>query len=363
MREAVVDLGAIEANVRSIAALVDPARVLVVVKADGYGHGAVPVARTAVEAGAAWLGVVDLAEARVLRDAGITGPILAWIHPRDVDFAWGIEAGIELGIGSLEALETAGAADGRAIVHLKVDTGLGRGGAIGDDWSALVRRAAELERGGRIRVRGVFSHLANAGSSADDDQLARFESALAVALEAGLDPEVEHLAASEAILTRRDMHRSLVRVGLATYGLSPIEGRSAADLGLRPAMEFATEVVSTKRVPAGHGVSYGYTYRTERETTLALLPVGYADGVPRHASGVGPVAIAGHRFRVAGRIAMDQIVVDVGDAAVEVGDRAVLFGDPSTGVPSASDWALAADSITYEIVTRIGPRVTRRYRS
>ena len=348
MREAVIDLGAIDANIRTVAAIVNPARMLVVVKADAYGHGAVAVAHTAVEAGADGLGVGDLAEARVLRDAEVPGPILAWIHPMDADFAWGIDAGIELGIGAIDTLEAAGRADRRAVVHLKVDTGLGRGGAFGDDWVQLVTRAAQLQR--------------DAGSSADDDQLARFDDALAAVAAAGLEPEVEHLAASEAALTRPDLRRSLVRVGLAAYGLSPVEGRSAADLGLRPAMEFATEVVATKRVPAGHGVSYGHTYRTQRETTLALLPVGYADGVPRHASGLGPVAIAGHRFSVAGRIAMDQIVIDVGDAPVVVGDRAVLFGDPSTGVPSAEDWALAADSINYEIVTRIGPRVQRRYR-
>jgi alanine racemase len=362
MREAIIDLAAIDANIRTIAALVDPARVLMVVKADAYGHGAVPVARAAVDAGAAWLGVVDLAEARVLRDAGVPGPILAWIHPSDTDFAWGVEAGIELGIGSNEVLEAAGAATGRAVVHLKVDTGLGRGGAIGDDWLALVARAAQLQSAGRIEVRGVFSHLANAGWSADDDQLARFDDAIDAARDAGLDPEVEHIAASEAIVTRRDSHRSLVRVGLAAYGLSPVEGRSAADLGLRPAMELATEVVAVKRVPAGHGVSYGHTYRTSRETTLVLLPLGYGDGVPRHASGLGPVSLGGRRFEVAGRIAMDQMVVDVGDVPVAVGDRAVLFGDPATGVPSADDWALAADTISYEIVTRVGPRVPRRYR-
>ena len=362
MREAVIDLAAIDANIRTVAAIVNPARMLVVVKADAYGHGAVAVAHTAVEAGADWLGVVDLAEARVLRDAEVPGPILAWIHPMDADFAWGIDAGIELGIGAIDTLEAAGRADRRAVVHLKVDTGLGRGGAFGDDWVQLVTRAAQLQRDGRIHVRGIFSHLANAGSSADDDQLARFDDALAAVAAAGLEPEVEHLAASEAALTRPDLRRSLVRVGLAAYGLSPVEGRSAADLGLRPAMEFATEVVATKRVPAGHGVSYGHTYRTQRETTLALLPVGYADGVPRHASGLGPVAIAGHRFSVAGRIAMDQIVIDVGDAPLAVGDRAVLFGDTGTGVPSAEDRAPAADLINYEIVTRIGPRVQRRYR-
>jgi len=362
MREAVIDLDAIAANIRTIAQLVAPARLLVVVKADAYGHGAVPVARAAVAAGADQLGVVDLAEARVLREGGVTAPILAWIHPGDEDFAWGLEAGIELGIGSVAALEAAAAGAGTAVVHLKVDTGLGRGGAFGDEWRALVSRAAELERAGGIRVRGVWSHLANAGSGADDDQLAAFDRAVAEARDAGLDPEVEHIAASEAALIRPDARRSMVRVGVAAYGLSPVEGRTSADLHLRPAMELATQVVGVKRVPAGHGVSYGHTYRTATETTLVLLPVGYADGVPRSASGAGPVLINGRRFQVAGRVAMDQIVVDVGDTEVRVGDRAVLFGDPATGAPSATDWALAADTINYEIVTRIGPRVIRRYR-
>lgn len=361
MREAVIDLGAIADNVRSIAATVAPAEVLLVVKADAYGHGAVPVARAAVDVGVTRLGVVDLDEARALRDAGIAAPILAWIHPIGADFGWAAESGVELGVGSADLLEAVAAAPGRPAVHLKADTGLGRGGALGAAWLRLVERAAELERAGRIRVVGVWSHLANAGAEVDDAQLAAFDDATASARAAGLDPAVEHIAASEAALAGGGARRGLVRIGLAAYGLSPIEGRTGAELGLRPAMTLAAEVVGVKRVPAGHGVSYGSTYRTERETTLALIPLGYGDGVPRHASGRGPVVIGGRRFTVAGRIAMDQFVVDVGDAPVAVGDRAVLFGDAADGVPSADEWAVAADTISYEIVTRIGPRVPRRY--
>lgn len=361
MREALVDLGAIEANVATIRGLVAPARVLVVVKADAYGHGAVPVAMAAVAAGADQLGVVDIAEARVLRDAGIAAPILTWIHGSDADFAWAIGAGVELGVGAVATLESVASAGGRAVVHLKADTGLGRGGALGDEWRQLVRRAAQLERDGRVVVRGLWTHLGNSGADADAAQFAAFDDAAAIARDAGLRPEVEHVAATEAILGRPAAHRDLVRVGLATYGLSPFEGRTAAELGLRPAMTLSAEVVSVKRVPADLGVSYGATYRTPRETTLALVPLGYGDGIPRHASGRGPVRIGDRTYTVAGRIAMDQFVLDVGDDPVAVGDRAVLFGDPLDGVPSASDWAAAADTIPYEIVTRIGPRVPRRY--
>jgi len=361
MREALVDLDAIQHNVRTITELIAPAKLMVVVKADAYGHGAIPVALAAEEAGAAAFAVVDLEEARLLRDGGVTTPILTWLYPSRTDFTWAIGAGIELGIGSLEQLEGAASA-GRAVVHLKVDTGLGRGGVVGEDWRRLVERAAELEREGRLAIRGVWSHLARAGEEADEAQIDEFDRALAIAREAGLAPEWEHLAASASVFDRPRALRSLVRVGLSAYGLSPFPDRTPASLGLRPAMELAGEVIQVKRVPADWPVSYGHLYRTERETTLAIVPLGYADGLPRNASGSAPVAIRGKRYTVAGRIAMDQVVVDVGDDEVAVGDRAVFFGDGERGLPTAQEWADAASTIPYEIVSRIGPRVTRRYR-
>ena len=361
LREARIDLGAIGRNVETIRRGMGGTDVMVVVKADGYGHGAVESARAAVEGGAVALGVVEIDEALALRAAGIAVPVLAWLHGSGADFAAATAAGVEIGVNHVEQLERVAASAGTAVVHLKVDSGLGRNGASEAECAAFFAAAARHESAGRIRVRGFFSHLANAGERADDAQVDRFTAMLAQAVAAGLDPDVVHLAASAGALRLPGARFGLVRVGVAAYGLSPFDDASSADLGLVPAMELSAEIVSVKRVAAGSGVSYGHDYVTARETTLALVPVGYADGIPRHASGAGPVSIGGETFRVSGRIAMDQFVVDVGDHPVAVGDRAVLFGDPATGVPSATDWADAASTINYEIVTRIGARVARRY--
>jgi len=361
MRDALVDLSAVRHNLAVIRERVDGAHVMAVVKANGYGHGAVPVAFAALLAGADWLGVADVDEALELRRAGIQLPILCWLHGADADFAAAADAQIDLGISSLNQLERAASVPGLARVHLKVDTGLGRNGFDAQSCSEAFARAAELELADAISVVGVFSHLANAGHEEDSSQLARFTETIAHAERLGLRPTVRHLASSAAALRMPGTRFDLVRIGIAMYGLTPYDDESAESLGLRPAMRLSGEVVSTKRVPAGSGVSYGLTYRTDTDTTLALIPLGYADGVPRQASNVGPVTIGGTRYRVAGRVAMDQIVVDVGDDVVTAGDRAVLFGDPAAGHPSADEWADAASTINYEIVTRIGARVPRRY--
>jgi alanine racemase len=361
LREARIDLAALESNIRWIRELVAPAHTMVVVKADAYGHGAVVTAQTAVAAGAEWLGVVDIREALALRDAGVSAPILTWLHGEDADFEDAVRQRIDLGISSQKQLERAASTSGLAHVQIKVDTGLSRNGVEERLAADLFRRAADYERAGQIRVRGIWSHLANAGADEDREQLRRFHAALALADEAGLRPELRHLAATAGALTLPEARLDLVRIGIGAYGLSPLSGKSSAQLGLRPVMELSAEIVSVKRVPSGSGVSYGFTYRTDAETTLALVPLGYADGIPRAASSAGPVSINGTAYRVSGRVAMDQFVVDVGDAEVHRGDRAVLFGDPSTGVPSADDWALAAGTINYEIVTRIGSRVTRTF--
>jgi alanine racemase len=359
LREARIDLGAIEQNIATIRGVIAPAQTMVVVKAGAYGHGALETALASVDAGTEWLGVVDIPEALALRAAGMTTPVLAWLHGQDAGFQAAVDDDIDLGISTPSALERAADTTGRANVQLKVDTGLSRNGIEVRLSSALFRRAAELERAGRVRVRGIWSHLANAGEAEDREQLRRFESALAVAEEEGLRPDLRHLAATAGALTLPESRFDLVRLGIGAYGLSPLEGRTSADLGLRPAMELSAEIVSVKRVPVGSGVSYGYTYRTTGETTLALVPLGYADGIPRSASSAAPVSINGTTYRISGRVAMDQFVVDVGDDPVALGDRAVLFGDPANGVPSADDWAEASATINYEIVTRIGPRVTR----
>ncbi|MBW9111689.1 alanine racemase [Microbacterium trichothecenolyticum] len=362
LREALVDVGAIEDNVRHLRRLTG-SEIIAVVKADGYGHGAVRSALAALAGGASRLGVSDITEALALRRAGIDAPIVAWLHAPGADFAEAAALGIELGISSLEQLQKAAAAasaDRPVGVHLKLETGLSRNGIAPADYRVVFAEAARLERIGRVRVIALFSHLSNASTQDDRAALRAFEDAVAVAASLGLAPPLRHIAATHAAIDLPEARLGCVRIGIGIYGLSPFDDRTSADLGLRPAMTLRGSVAAVRRVPAGTGVSYGYDYRAERDTTLALVPLGYADGVPRQASGAGPVVIGGRRFAVAGRIAMDQFVVDVGDAPVAVGDAAVLFGDPTLGVPSAADWADAAGTINYEIVTRIGPRVPRR---
>ncbi len=362
-REAVIDLDAVSANIRHLRGLVGTPHVIAVVKADGYGHGAVPVARAALAGGADWLGTADIAEALALRSAGIDAPLLCWLHQTGADFPAAVRSGIDLGVSSRAQLSdiAAAAGDARAHIHLKLDTGLSRNGVAEAEWAATFSHARELEAEGRITVRGLFSHLSNASATDDREALEVFLRGLALAEEAGLRPELVHLAATAAAIDLPESRFNTVRIGIGMYGLSPFDDRSSADLGLTPAMTLRSQVAAVRRVPAGQGVSYSYTYRTADESTLALVPLGYADGIPRQASGIGSVSIAGRRFRVAGRIAMDQFVVDVGDAEIAVGDEVVVFGDPALGLPGAVDWATAAGTINYEIVTRIGARVTREY--
>jgi alanine racemase len=362
MREARIDVEAIADNVRHLRRLTE-SEIIAVVKADGYGHGAVRAARAALEGGATRIGVADVAEALALRRAGIFAPILAWLHAPGASFAEAVAAEIELGVSGIDQLLQAGAAasgDRPVAVHLKIDTGLSRNGVAPADYRVVFAEAARLERIGKVRVVGIFSHLSNTSDADDRAALAAFQEGVLAAAAAGLHPPLRHLAATHAAIALPEARMGCVRIGIGIYGLSPFPDRSSAELGLRPAMTLRAAVAAVRRVPAGTGVSYGYTHRTEAETTLALVPLGYADGVPRQASGAGPVWIGGRRFTVAGRIAMDQFVVDVGDHPVAVGEEVVLFGDPTLGLPAASEWGDAAGTIDYDIVTRIGPRVPRR---
>lgn len=366
-RAAVVDLEAIRHNVRVLRTVADPARVMAVVKADAYGHGAIPVARAALEAGASWLGVAHIGEALALRAAGIDAPTLAWLHTAESNFSAAVGAGVDLGCSGWELGQIVQAAreqERPARVHLKIDTGLGRNGVTPDRWEAVLDEATDYQDQGLLRVVGVFSHLAVADEPdrpETDVQLDVFRDAVALAEDAGCDLEVRHIANSPAIFSRPDTHFDLVRAGISIYGLSPFAEQSARDLGLRPAMTVRTVVSQCKRVPAGQGVSYGLAYRTPGESTLGLIPLGYADGVPRTSDG-GPVQIGGRTYRVVGRVAMDQMVVDLGpeaDLDAIAGSEAVLFGSGEDGGPTADDWARAAGTINYEIVTRISPRVPR----
>ncbi|MFC7247472.1 alanine racemase [Catellatospora aurea] len=366
--QVVVDLDAIRANVRTLRSSTS-AQVMAVVKGDGYGHGMIPAARAALSGGATWLGVCTLDEAFGLRDAGLSAPVLAWLWLPGQPVARAIAGDVDLSVASLSQLTavTAGAREaGRAArVHLKIDTGLSRGGAAAPEWPQLAEAAGKAQADGYAEVVGVWSHFACAdapGHETVDRQLAAFTDALGTAQRLGIEPQVRHLANSAATLTRPDTHFDLVRPGIAIYGLSPLDD-PAVRATLRPAMTARARVLLTKRLPAGQGVSYGHTYVTQRESTVALVPLGYADGVPRHASNSGPVLLNGGRFTVAGRVCMDQFVLDVGDAEVGEGDEVILFGSGDQGEPTADDWADAVGTINYEIVTRFGSaRVPRVYR-
>ena len=381
-RLAIIDLDAVEHNVRRIKALIGQRALIAVIKADAYGHGATDIARSAVAAGADYLGVVHVSEAHKLREAGITAPLIAWLHTPRTNFTQALADQLELGVSNTWELDAIAAAhrDRRqkepVKIHLKVDTGLGRNGSTMDELPALVAAARQLEEDGVLQVVGVFSHLAVADEPERPetaDQSQTFDRALDILQTAGLKPTLRHLANSPATLSaasvgaEEGLLRDAVRVGLGLYGLSPLAGRTSADLGLKPVMHLQTFINAVKEVPAGQGVSYGLNYVTDKPTTLALIPVGYADGVPRVATG-GPVRIypAGQparTYRAVGRIAMDQLVVDLGEpgladpAAGFLGAPAVLFGTGDN--PPVEDWAEAAGTINYEIVTRISPRVTR----
>ncbi|MFD1830362.1 alanine racemase [Streptomyces desertarenae] len=362
-----MDLEALRGNVRALRARAAGAELMAVVKADAYGHGLLPCARAARRAGAAWLGTATPEEALALRAAGDRGRLLCWVWTPGGPWREAIEADVDVSASApwaLAEITAAARACGRtARVHLKVDTGLGRNGCQPADWAGLVAAARAAEAEGTVRVTGLWSHFACAdepGHPSIAAQLEVFREALAVAERAGLAPEVRHMANSPATLTLPEAHFDLVRTGVSLYGLSPSpEVGVPADFGLRPVMTLRARLAIVKRVPAGHGVSYGHHYTTPGETTLALVPAGYADGIPRHASGTGPVLVAGKWRTVAGRVAMDQFVVDLGGDTAEAGDEAVLFGPGDAGEPTAEDWARAAGTIGYEIVTRIGARVPR----
>ena len=370
-REALINLDALAANVRTLVQQIGTPNVMVVVKANAYGHGMVESARAALAGGATWLGVADIDEALQLRAAEITAPVLAWIHAPDETFDGALAAGITLGISTVDQLRAVGEAVSRATtpagstvpatVHLKLETGLSRNGASEPEWESFFAEAAALHAAGTIVVEGIFSHLSNTSVEDDLSQAAVFDRGLRVASAAGLAPTLIHLAASATALTVPALRYNMVRLGILAYGVSPFEGRTVADLGLTPVMTLRASIVATRRVPAGAGVSYDFTYRTTGQTTLALIPLGYGEGIPRAASGRAPVVIGGQRFVIAGRVAMDQFIVDVGQATVAVGDPVVLFGDPALGHPSVTEWADAAATIGYEIVTRLGGRLERTF--
>jgi alanine racemase len=369
LAEAVVDLGAIEHNVRVLREHAGSAQVMAVVKADGYGHGATESARAALAAGAAELGVATVDEALALRAAGITAPVLAWLHPPGTDFAPALVADVQIAVSSVRQLDElldATRRTGRtATVTVKVDTGLNRNGVAPADYPSMLTalRAAVAEEA--VRLRGLMSHLVFADqpdNPINDVQAQRFTDMLAHAREQGVRFELAHLSNSSATMSRPDLAMDMVRPGIAVYGLSPVPSRG--DMGLIPAMTVKCPVALVKSIRVGDGVSYGHTWIAEQDTTVALLPVGYADGVFRALGGRLEVLINGRRRPGVGRVCMDQFVVDLGPGQVDVaeGDEAILFGPGTDGEPTAQDWADLLGTIHYEVVTSPRGRITRTYR-
>ena len=363
-----IDLDAIRDNVRELVRRSPGADVMAVVKADAYGHGLVHSARAAVAGGATWLGVAQLSEALQLRAAGVTTRALTWLYPPGADFGAALDADLDLSVSApwaLDAVVTAARRRGRvARVHAKVDTGLGRNGALGEGWTELVAALGPVVAEGAVELVGVWSHFALADAPRHPTvvgQRERFLEAVAELERSGLRPSVRHLANSAATLTNPDAHFDLVRPGLAVYGLSPVPDLGAPeDFGLREAMRVTARLALVKRAPAGQGVSYGHAYTTTQDTVLGLVPMGYSDGIPRHAGSLGPVDVDGRRLTVAGRVCMDQFVLDLGPGyAGATGDEVVILGRGADGEPTAQDWAAAIGTINYEIVTRMSTRLPR----
>ncbi|HEX7538275.1 MAG TPA: alanine racemase [Dermatophilaceae bacterium] len=367
---ATVDLDVISRNVEVLGEHAGSAEVMAVVKADAYGHGLLPCARAAISGGATWLGVAQLSEAMTLRGDGIQAPVLSWLHVPGSDFAAAIAADIDLSVSALwslaEIADAARALGRTARIHLKVDTGLGRNGAFGDDWQTLLPAARKLEADGVVRIVGVWSHFVYADEPTHPTvrrQEEQFAQAVRDAEREGCDLEVRHIANSAAILTNSGAAYDLVRPGLAVYGLSPVPALGdPRSFGLTPAMTLSADLAITKRIPAGQGLSYGHQYVTSQDTTVGLVPIGYADGIPRNATNVGPVSLAGTRHTVAGRVCMDQFVIDLGPASpARPGDPVTIFGTGESGEPTAQDWADVTGTISYEIMSRVGSRVPRVY--
>ena len=359
--EARIDLARITANIKHLMQ-VSGTPVMAVVKADAYGHGLVPVAQAALAAGASSLGVALLEEAITLREAGITAPILAWLVPPGSDFKLAVDNKIELAASSLKVLEEIGAvkSEFRPKVHLEVDTGMSRGGFL-DEWGKIDgHHVANLD------IVGIFSHFARAdepGEEQNELQRSRFKEMVATVESFGYSNIVRHLSNSAATLKDHDSRFDMVRAGIAMYGLSPDVKTlgDSATLGLKPAMQLRAKLHLVKTVPANSPVGYGAAAHTSAETKLGIVAMGYADGIPRIAQGAG-VFVDGKRAPIIGRVSMDQFVVDLGaESKAATGDWVIIFGDGATGEYTADDWGAACLSINYEIVTRIGPRVSRIY--
>jgi alanine racemase len=356
-----VDLQAIAANTRLFASRTR-AEVMAVVKADGFGHGGADAARAALANGATWLGVTSIAEGLALREAGLAAPVLSWLNPVDADFGLALAAGIDLAVPSLRHLsvvmDAARASGRRARVHLHLDVGMARDGCEPAGWPELCRAACGGEQRGVLQVVGLMGHLACADNPADPCNKAGracFGCGVETARAAGLRPAVRHLAATAATLTDSRTHHTLCRIGAGLVGIDP-----SRTTRLHPALTLTAPVVAVRRVRAGSPVGYGHSWTAPADTTLGLLPAGYADGLPRAASGHAEVMVRGRRCPVAGLISMDQTVIDLRSQQIHPGEIATAFGPGTSGEPTVADWAAWAGTIEHEIVTGVGARVRRQ---
>ncbi len=362
-----VDLAAVRANTRRLADVAAPASLLAVVKADAYGHGAVPVARAVLEAGATWLGVALVEEGAALRRAGLDAPILVLSEPPADAAGAVVAAGLtpvvytDPGIEALAKGVADAAAETPLPVHVKVDTGMHRVGCPPGRVGALVDAVAARPE---LTLEGLCTHLAVADEPDRPEtaaQLAQFQELLDGLAGRGIRPPIVHAANSAALLAFPEARFDLVRAGIALYGVAPAS-QLAGRVELAPALSLRARVTSVQDHPAGTRVSYGLRYALPANGRVATVPVGYADGVPRNLGlAGGEVLVRGARHPIAGTVTMDQLMVDVGDAPVEVGDEVVLLGHQGDETITADEWAERLGTIAYEIVTGIGPRVPRRY--
>ncbi|KRF32315.1 alanine racemase [Nocardioides sp. Soil805] len=351
-----IDLDAVAANTRLFVGRA-AGEIMAVVKADGLGHGAADVARTALANGATRLGVTSIGEAVGLRFDGLTAPVLSWLNAKGADWDLAVRYDVELAVPSVDHLEAIERTTTGARIHLHLDTGMARDGASPSDWAELCRAARVAERRGRLQVVGVMGHLGCADDPSEEcNRTARqlFDWGVGTAWSAGLRPQHRHLAATAATLTDPDAHHTMSRIGAGLVGIDP-----SRTVALKPALTLRAPLVSVRTVGAGTPVGYGHAWTAPAATRLGLLPVGYADGLPRIASGRAEVLVGGQRRPLVGRISMDMAVVDLGDAAVTLGDDVVILGPGHAGEPTVREWAAWADTIEHEIVTGLGARLQR----
>ena len=364
-----INLSAIAQNFKSIKSRTT-ADVLAVVKADAYGHGLIPVSKALEEAGADWFGTALLEEAINLRKAGILKPIISWLTPLGEDFKSAIDLDIDLGIPSIdlldEVIKAASLTGKTARIHLEIDTGMSRGGVL-SEWDQLIKSVLVGVNLKQLKVIGIWSHFARADEPDElmnQEQLSLFEEKVNQAKAAGIDAQFIHIANSAALFTNKSAHKNIIRSGIALFGLSP-DIKTIGDyysLGLKPAMKLKAKLNLVKEVKAGSSVGYGGTALIKSDTKLGVVALGYADGIPRSTNNLAGVFVDKKRAPIIGRVSMDQFVVDLGiTSTAKTGDEVIVFGDGSSGEYTVDEWAKAANTINYEIITRIGPRVPRIY--